>query len=74
MERGRRSVGATVCRVPAQVPQGERWESDEEHQTPRATDPESIRKVLAVVGLSAEVSGALPARSPPRQREMEFDG
>lgn len=37
-------------------------------------DPESIRKVLAAVGLSAEVPGFLPARSPPRQRELEFDG
>ena len=37
-------------------------------------DPESIRKVLAAVGLSAEVPGFLPARSPPQQRELEFDG
>ena len=36
-------------------------------------DPESIRKVLASVG-SAEVPGLLAARSPPRQRELEFDG
>ena len=37
-------------------------------------DPESIQKVLVAVGLSAEVPGFLPARSPPRQRELEFDG
>jgi hypothetical protein len=37
-------------------------------------DPESIRKVLGAMGLSAEVPVFLPARSPPRQGELEFDG
>ena len=32
------------------------------------------REVLAAGGPSAEVPGFLSARSPPRQRELEFDG
>lgn len=60
MERGRRSVGATVCPVPAQVPQGERWEVG--RRTPDSTcdrsgvDPEGAGGGGAVgrgVGVSA---------------------
>ncbi len=35
-------------------------------------DPESIRKVLGAMGLSAEVSVLCPARAPPRQQELEW--
>ena len=37
-------------------------------------DPESIRKVLGSLGLSAEVPELAAARSPPRQVELEFEG
>ena len=37
-------------------------------------DPESIRRVLGSLGLSAEVPVLAGARSPPRQGELEFDG
>ena len=37
-------------------------------------DPESIRKVLGLLGLSAEVPELAGARSPPRQGELEFAG
>lgn len=37
-------------------------------------DPESIRKVLGSLGLSAEVPELAGARSPPRQVELEFEG
>jgi len=35
-------------------------------------DPASIRKVLAALGLPFEVPVLSPARSPPRQQELEF--
>ncbi len=37
-------------------------------------DPESIRKVLGALGLSAEVPELAAARSPPRQGELEIEG
>ena len=37
-------------------------------------DPESIRRVLGSLGLSAEVPELAAARSPPRQGELEFEG
>ena len=37
-------------------------------------DPESIRRVLESLGLSAEVPALAAARSPPRQEELEFEG
>ncbi len=36
-------------------------------------DPESIRRVLGSLGLSAEVPAMCPARSPPRQQELEWE-
>ena len=37
-------------------------------------DPESIRRVLGSLGLSAVVPELAAARSPPRQGELEFEG
>jgi hypothetical protein len=37
-------------------------------------DPESIRKVLGSLGLSADVPVMAAARSPPRQAELPFEG
>ena len=37
-------------------------------------DPESIRKVLGSLGLSAEVPVLAGARSPPPLGELEFEG
>ena len=37
-------------------------------------DPDSIRKVLGSLGLSADVPVMAAARSPPRQAELPFEG
>ena len=36
-------------------------------------DPAAIRKVLGAMGLPAEVPMLASARSPPRQRELEWE-